>query len=539
MSVARTWIGELLSERQVVPRWRSPNAAAERGDRTDFLVNRNPLQKKQRWLSVSSNDVSLSNDAHAKVELDEIAFMVTGRPHEWDVVPDEVLRLRNTWERISATQNSWPPPSMHAGEHGWLEREQQKVREVRAALRLRPAQPLLWAELARAHLILGHGEKSKEEMSCALQLATRSSYLRRAAARMYLNLELPDVALRTIRKHPGMRGDPRMLAAEIAVSEVARKPSKAIDSASKLVFDPNYSISAISELAAALATVELENGKHKRAKLLFQRAMLEPSENSVAQAQWATQFDNRIIIPDHAWSVPFSYEANALVARSRNDWDDVLLWSERWLADEPYSVRPALVGSFSCFTPEQVVKSASIASTGLENHPHNVTLLNNRAVSRCYMGDLSGAGEDLKNALRIGNSTDAYLTATVGLLAYRHGNREMGATYYSRALGRFANDKAQRATMALAALFWLREEAPYADESLRGFLQKFSGILTRSGLAQEPEIRSMLDVVKAEFANPPLMLPGISSTYNDLTLPEYQTAANEHMMLEEFINSLE
>ena len=97
-----------------------------------------------------------------------------------------------------------------------------------------------------------------------------------------------------------------MLAAEIAVSEVARKPSKAIDSASKLVFDPNYSISAISELAAALATVELENGKHKRAKLLFQRAMLEPSENSVAQAQWATQFDNRIIIPDHAWSVPFS-----------------------------------------------------------------------------------------------------------------------------------------------------------------------------------------------------------------------------------------
>ena len=51
----------------------------------------------------------------------------------------------------------------------------------------------------------------------------------------------------------------------------------------------------VSELISELATLDLQSGRDKRSRQLFVRALVDPTENSLAQAEWALQKDPRVI----------------------------------------------------------------------------------------------------------------------------------------------------------------------------------------------------------------------------------------------------
>ena len=92
-----------------------------------------------------------------------------------------------------------------------------------------------------------------------------------------------------------------------------------------------------SELASAIGTIELSEGNKRAAKKLFRQSLTLPTENSVAQAEWAsTQLGNLDLQPAVP-NVPRNYEAKTLQAYRAADLKAALTSSQMWLSDQPFS----------------------------------------------------------------------------------------------------------------------------------------------------------------------------------------------------------
>lgn len=420
-------------------------------------------------------------------------------------VPLELRRAQQVWRQAAEHTGIRPPPRPRLTEDGY-EQEQVNVHAMRASLKKYPNQPLLWSELARTYIVLREDSKARKAMACAVQLASRNSYIRRSAARMFLHLDDASSALKVVRDHPNFRGDPRMISAEIAIASRTGSSLRFAKLGSQMIDDKNYRLAYLSELSAALATVELEYGKHKRSRALFVRSMLEPSENAVAQIQWATERDDRIVVPIEAWQVSRAYEAKALAARMAGNWDGVLDATELWLQEEPFATRPAAIGSFSSFSIDQIRRAENLASQALLANPKSAELHNNRAVARAYLGNLTGALDDVKASIGCSAIHHPYLIATIGLIGYRTGDHALGAMGYKAALAHFVKQKNAPSAM-LASLFWLRELVRIGDPSVPADLEYVKRNLLRfAGRRPEPEIRSMLGHIEATLAQPELFV---------------------------------
>lgn len=446
------------------------------------------------------------SDDHAHVELSEMRFVLGLGAADTLAKPSALQRARRIWQYAS-TRSDIHPPERPGLADGWLQKERANVATLRSALSRFPTQPLLWSELARSHIVLGDDDKAVRAMTCAVQLASQSSYVRRSAARMFLHLRDVPRALRMVREHPNFRNDPRMLSAEIAIASCSNMPLRHVALGMKMLDDKNVRPSYLSELAAALATVELEFGKHKKARTLFARSLTSPSENILAQLQWAAERDSHILVPSEAWEVPHPYEARALAARLAGDWDGVLDATELWLQDEPYATRPAMIGSFVSFTEGQYPRSEQLATQALLSNPDSAVLLNNRAVVRAYQGNLSGALDDVQRSVGLDKETHPYLLATLGLIAYRSGDPDRGARGYRAALAHFVNQK-NAPSAVLASLFWLRELHRVQDPSALLLLEYVKANRLRFTKGRpEPEIESMLQTLEAEVAQEAFAMP--------------------------------
>jgi hypothetical protein len=309
----------------------------------------------------------------------------------------------------------------------------------------------------------------------------------------------PDRALALLRSSRNIKDDPNLLAAEIATATLAKRSSRHISAGIGLLASATTPRRDYSELAAAIGTVELIHGASKRAREQFKRSLMAPTENSLAQAQWAHEQDRRIQIPSNAWNTPGSHEANALSLRQTREWSQALDACADWLAEEPFSVRPAFVGSFIGFRPEHNLIAEKFASAGLAADPGSVGLLNNRAVVRVYRGDLDLAMNDIRAATKLerGKSNPALL-ATLGLLAFRVGFPEIGRQLYQRALSWLYISK-ERTAVARGFLYLTREEIR-ADPSRAS---TYVSVATKIGKAPivtgQPELIGMADLVQEEW----------------------------------------
>lgn len=511
MEEKKTWIGALLSHRQVVPRWHSPQSALHGGERDSSKSTLKPRVLSRRWLPLLQEQAGLAQaHPHSRVELEEMRF-VLGLPRELDHAPESLAlqRARQIWQRATEHAGTQPPPRPIDG--NWVAQEGSNVHSMRVALSRCPQQALLWSELARTYIVLGQDEKAKRAMGCAVQLAGRSAYVRRSAARMFLHLYPgdPTHALKVVREHPNFRDDPRMLAAEIAIASRSGFPRRFAKHGLRMLDDANYRQAHLSELAAALGTVELEEGRHKRSRALFTRSLRAPSENALAQVQWAREHDDRIVIPSEAWSVTRPYEAQALAARVAGDWNEVLTATEHWQQEEPFAKRPAELGSFAMFSRQQTERAERLATRALLANPDSVWLLNNRAVARAYLGNLASALDDVRKCVGCDAISRPYLVATVGLIGYRHGDCELGALAYSKALEHFVKQK-NAPSAALASLFWIRELVRIGDPTVLADLAYIKRHMPQiTGGKPQPEIESMLDLLERTLAQSELLLPAI------------------------------
>ena len=229
------------------------------------------------------------------------------------------------------------------------------------------------------------------------------------------------------------------MASEISVNLLRERSSSLIKKGVALINSGDFSPFSLSELSSSLGTLEFVKGTQKRSKLFFEKSLISPNDNSLAQAEWAKanklslHFDKTV-----CEKVNMSYEANALYAYQKDKYEDALKASIRWLNDMPYSKNPIFVGANISYTFLKDYKTAAkILKRGLEANPNEPAFMNNLAYTYALDGKLVEANEIIQKANKVADideRTQICLSATRGLIAYREKRIEEGRALYMEAI---------------------------------------------------------------------------------------------------------
>lgn len=334
------------------------------------------------------------------------------------------------------------------------------IRALKARLKVYPQNALLWVDMARHYAMLGANDHALRSIRNGISLAKDNRFVLRSAARLYVHLGDVEQAYDLLRKSSATRRDPWLRAAEIAVAGMAAKTPAQLRNTKRGLASTNYAPLHISELASAVATFELKEGSIKSARQLFNLGLQQPTENAVAQADWAKSQMSGISLNDDHFLLPRTFEARANLHLDRLEFQDCMIQCNQWLEDEPFSSRPVEIGTFiSISALEDYDRAVKLAKWGLRcNHDHFL-LLNNLTVAYAEMGDIDEA-KRTHQTTKVGTLNIWELTcwlATKGMLAFREGYLDEGRQLYEQALVS-AGVQRLKEVEAMVLIHWAREE---------------------------------------------------------------------------------
>lgn len=337
----------------------------------------------------------------------------------------------------------------------------KQIGQLKKYIRSFGLNPLAYVELSRLYSIIGQERQSIKNMEIALHLSSSSRYVLRSAARLFAHFEDIDYAHELLRRNDAVKHDPWILAAEIALASIRGRNSRFIKKGLNIVNTKSIAPIHFSELSSAIATIELENGNRKKSKNLFLLSLIDPTSNSLAQFEWANFKENLFDLGDSDNIDEKFYEAKALSAYHKDEWQKSILNAEDWFIETPFSKRPILLGSHiaSTFLDDHKL-SINFCKAGLISHPNDPQLLNNMAYSLAINDQTEEANKKIEIALNqtdIERSTLICLKATQGLSLFRDGNEEAGRLLYLNAIEEAKNEKLNYFNW-LAILNYAREE---------------------------------------------------------------------------------
>lgn len=484
--MSRETVDSTINERHMLPRWRAPK---ESTTEVGGLTERGEARHRGGWMEQLSSQFQAEPTAFNARELAETAH-VLGRELEADLLEK---MTQAGYRPPRPLQPAGEPPAGYVGIDGQLQ-----ISAIRQRLKRDPRQPLAWTELSRYYLANGLHDKAVSAMQGALTVAPDNRYVLRSASRLFAQTRDPGRALHALRKSGLTSRDPWLLSTEIALQSLQSKTSANVKTAQRMLEAKSEAPRHLAELAAALGTVEHHNGRHKQAKRLFSQCLEDPNENSLAQAVHVARQDLKIHVPENLLERPQNYEAQARQAYAVGNWETSLAHCRQWHIDEPFDAKPTVIGSCLSFDLALAASARDIATMGLRCDPQNELLFNNRAVANAYCGDVSQAWDDLQNALKYERS-EAHLLATLGLIAYRSGQPEIGLRAYGHSIAWLVHNK-ERASAARAYLYWLRESVRTGVTDGEKELEAVRRAVGRwPRLDQESEVRGLIQAVEREL----------------------------------------
>lgn len=464
------------NDRQVIPRWRDATTTAALGE-LDSLLAPKPVQVAQGHFI---NERIAAWDSHRSIsfatDLVGTALVLGEEPKALEAAKF-ILKLgkaaspiaRELASRVMGDVASADTALRMASDVGSLERgeAQERIHSLRLRLRNYPRNPVAWVDLSRAYASLGVTKRSVEAMDRALVLAPDNRFVLRSGSRLFVHIGEPDRALTVLRRAHATREDPWLLAAEIAVSGTAKEGSRFAKVGGQILRSNEFTPFHTSELASALATLEYSSGSVRDARKLFRLSIQSPTENAVAQAEWASRRFKLVDLEPRLFQIPGSYEAKAKEYLQAGKLKDALAASWAWLRDQFFSSEPAVHGSYIASVGMQDYQEAiRIVRAGMIANPKNWILLNNLAFSLASTNQVDEAEKALPEVSpgdQIGKGT---LYATKGLIEFRRGHRDEGRRLYAEAIETFNRPEMSK-MRALAAVFLAREElfakTPEAD----------------------------------------------------------------------------
>ena len=426
--------------RDVIPRWRTFEETTSLGELGSGLPSqphrveyRNSLaQQKVDWKKHQTI-------GHASDLVGSALFHK--EPHEAREAAEFLLRneskisrwVKELAERCMSTPNKNQDTCPHPTVPG-QSFSQGQIKKLRRLLREESKNPIGWVDLSHAFACLGLHEKASQSMTTALQLAPNNRFTLRSASRLWVHLNEIDKAHDILARSDRTPHDPWLMSAEIAVANTRGIRPKFVKEARNLLADKTLSQFHLSELASAVATIEWSHGHNKNSKRFFLLSLMEPTENSIAQAFWVSSKDNFINLNEDHWLHPNVFEAKARDFYLREKWEQAIEQCKLWQRDQPFSSAPGIRGSFiASVILEDFEEAKNIAKTGLTANPKNFLLLNNAAVALINLGEFDEAKKMLSRISPSENDNIQYKVvrmATSGLLQYRTGNIEEGRKLY-------------------------------------------------------------------------------------------------------------
>jgi tetratricopeptide (TPR) repeat protein len=191
-----------------------------------------------------------------------------------------------------------------------IEQFYKQARRLKSQLFVNPRDAIALVDLARIYASLGQNHKARKAISTATSIWPNHRFILRTASRFFVHNQEPDYAFYLLSRSARTVQDPWLLSALLSVATILEKPERYVKKA-KLVlqsggFDPRH----ISELAGALATVQINEGKNREVKRNLNKALIAPNDNTVAQAMWVSQDFGLPIYTRDEWFIdPFSSEA--------------------------------------------------------------------------------------------------------------------------------------------------------------------------------------------------------------------------------------
>ena len=335
---------------------------------------------------------------------------------------------------------------------------------LRRRLRMMPRDPLTWVTLARRHFVHGYKDLAERELRIAHAMAPNDRYVARAAARFFLHYRRLDDAAAVLRRTPTTLHDPWLMAVGILIGRMRDGSHTLVKRGIAMLERQAFPPRAVSELATLVGTVERAHGKARAGRRWLRLALMDPTENVVAQMQYL----RRRVTRGGDW------EAEAFEARAwwSLDAQDVAASADAltlWQKDEPFSHDAALLGAWVHGTAAgDFQKGLSGLRSARRVCPLDPSLIAQETYVRAELGDLRGAEQLLAKRLPLairtsGESTDDIrwavpMAADRGMIAFRRGRRKEGRFHYQNAVA-LAGTKRKHRYMATAARWhWIREE---------------------------------------------------------------------------------
>jgi len=334
-----------------------------------------------------------------------------------------------------------------------------RVAWLRSIVQSEPRNSLRWADLALAHTVLGNKRPAARAIRVAVSLADGNRFILRAAARFHVHEGDFDAAHSILTANmDNLVADPWLMAAEIAIADMSGQRIRYTSHGRQLLagdFPPRH----ISELASALATLELKAGRIKRARKLFEQALEDPTENSLAQAEWSMERGINVLPPTHLHA-PQDFEAETRHSLRLEKFRDAAIQARLWQEDQPFALEPATHASYIASTLAEDYKLAIIAcEKGLIANPGDPILLNNLAFSQANAGLIEAAKRNIGSIVMADDAKKLLIrTATSGLIAFRQNDPHLGRELYQESIIGWTRQENGNVGAAMAAIFWAREE---------------------------------------------------------------------------------
>jgi len=449
-----------------VPRWR-PSDRLQDSPEARPLRPRNDRVTVAHWFDTAYADWLQLKSMGALADAFSAAI-VEDRSKEASMLAREIMRQRGqatpTLQKLAEAVLDKGRPE---GGAGGARPDLKRIEVVRQAIAffkkktaIQPRNAFVWHDLSYNYLMLGEAEKAERAMATALAVSGHHRLITRSASRLYIHVRQPEKALSTLTLSRGFIGDPWLLSAHVAISQGSDKSSKFLKQASAL-FETQPGRIESSELGMALATEAFLNGRAKVAKKLAKSALIDPTENSLAQGVWISRKLNIDSMVADVSATKDAYEAQAFDAYYRGEWKSSLESALAWLRDQPFSSRPALLATFMAATfLRDFALSEEIARFSLRTNTDDWMLTNNLIVALAEQDKLQEATELFTNLRVPGTKNREYATwlATGGLIRFRSGDAEGGRALYGQSIEK-SQESGDRTSELVGALYQSLEEA--------------------------------------------------------------------------------
>jgi hypothetical protein len=448
------------SKRRVVPRWRTSDRAVTAKELRPLRPLELPSGSGSALFSQLLEEFSEEPNLGIAAEIIATAVRL-GKPadalvaakyvneHPGGVVPSALARSA---AEVLANRSSINVPL--------------NIADLRNRLRRYPRSAALWIDLSWHHASNGNIAKARRAMVTALALAPAHRWVLRSANRFLLHVGEAGEAHHLLISNPGTKVDPWLLSAELATAQIAGKKPKFIREARDTLLSRRHRAVHISELATALATIELEVGGTKFARRLLRQALSEPTENALAQIEWLDREINAgVSLASSLMRTPGAHEAACWVEYKEERIGPSLEAAMRWLNDEPFADRPPAMVCYLASFLDDYDLAINVASEALRRHPEEVLHRNNLAFAEICKGDILRAGREadlanmiafLKREMSDISSDGVQAAANAGLLLYRSGLLSEGRKLYESAFQR-AHANGNFIAWAVAATYHARE----------------------------------------------------------------------------------